>query len=871
MPRLTAARQNPYSRKILHSRRSGLDHESLSCCRCCLMFPYKVAGVLIRQMRRMRRQYQVLILLAIGVVFLCLSRVLTGSSTDEFQQLEVPRHAQSQSHDKTVGEKVLYEKSTVCNNRRICRLGQVGFHLMTGFENSQKPYICLNNQIVLKDEDSGRGLNMVVMDGNIKEVVVSWHADTYSESPPSLINFLKKIAAKDVLIIVTADDAFRMLSKEVKDILSKDFNSQYINQLAYRSSWVFVGQKGIRTSAGIEKLNLIHGQWAERIELRGCLALPMNTNGSEIESRRDLSSNCNIPDCGNDKVSLHVVAGDAHGAVLQTPSVCVDGKKVMGPEKTKNYKPGSRGLNCIIFDTVQMKVVKIGRFDTYESVVDEGLFQKFLEGVEVGQIVIIATHDEASRKISFKTKALMKAFGSSRIEDLNFRDTWVFVGQRGIQGYTPYEKLGFRQGSKWGSKMEIKECIPTKIVGASVVSSIGNRKRQEFCKQYDNYPELCSDKNVNKTLRPLPLDDSTLTSNPAYNLPIVVVPGVELEPLQKCLSSLIAVPGLKPNNVLVVLNGNFPEPNELVRLYDFAIEYIKPQADYAAFLYDAISRALELFKGKENLIILEDYLEVTPDFLRYFSQTLHMLAKDPTLLTVSAWNPNGFVSTSGDETLVYRTDDFPGFGWIIRRSLWTDRMQKQKECCTLPTWRGWSLGDLMGGGSIIPDVSRVKRIKRQGGYYEDKPFMVRYLINRTSSSAGLLSEPTMVYKLDAKEYEKELLRLVTQSVPLKPTEFTKCLTGGKLSLKLETHAKKIYAVFYEQDSVDDHTLLLQLCKCFGLFVFEDTPLYNLHKGIVRFTHRGNHVILIGSKTVYFDNRPKSAEVLSNHGNTNDKG
>ncbi|XP_038054341.1 protein O-linked-mannose beta-1,2-N-acetylglucosaminyltransferase 1-like [Patiria miniata] len=874
LSRPPSAYQNRYARKTLYQRRRGLDHESHGVCKHCLMFPYKVAGVLLRQMRRMRLQYQVLILLAIGLAYLCVSRVLTGSAMEEDQHLEMQRHihqAQAQSHSATAGAKVVYEKSTVCSNRRACRVGQVGFHLMSGFENAKKPYMCLNNKIVLKDEVSGRGLNMVVLDGNIKEVVVSWHADTYLESPPALINFLKKIAPKDVLIITTFDDAFRKLSKEVKDMLANDFKSQYINQMAYRSSWVFVGQKGVKTSAGIEKLNLIHGQWADKIELRGCLSLPMSTNTSTIEPGRDLSSNCNQPECANNMFPVTVQAGVTVKKVQQPPSVCIDGQQVMGPVRIKQYDPGSRGLNCIIYDPVQMKVVKIGRFDTYNSAVDDNLIQTFLGSLEVGQIIIIASHDEASRKLSFNTKTVLKVLGSSQIEELNFRDTWVFVGQRGSQGFSPYEKIGFREGTGWGPKVEIKECIPLKIEGVAVPSALGNRKRRDFCKQYDNYPDLCSGENVNKTLRPLPLDDPTLTSNPAYNLPIVVVPGIELEPLQRSLSSLIAVPGIKPSNVLVILNGNYPEPNDLVKLYDFAIEYIKPKADYPAFLYDAIGRALELFKGKENIILLEGYLEVTPDFLRYFSQTLHMLTKDPTILTVSAWNPNGFAATSGDENLVYRTDDFPGFGWIVRRSLWTDKLQNQKECCSLSTWRGWSLGDLVGGGSIIPDVSRVKRIQRQGGFYEDKPFMSQYLLSRTSSSAGPLSEPTMVYKLEATEYENEILRLITHSVPLKPDDINKCLTEGNLSLTFKAHAQKIYAVFYEQDSVDDHTLLRRLCKCFGLFVFEDVPLTNMHKGIIRFTHKGNHFLLVGSKTVYFVNRPKAAAVLSNPGRMNEKG
>ena len=55
-------------------------------------------------------------------------------------------------------------------------------------------------------------------------------------------------------MVVTSDDAARMLSKDVKEILNRDFNSRLIYDLAYRSTWVFIGQKGVKSSVQIEKV-----------------------------------------------------------------------------------------------------------------------------------------------------------------------------------------------------------------------------------------------------------------------------------------------------------------------------------------------------------------------------------------------------------------------------------------------------------------------------------------------------------------------------------------------------------------------------------------------------------------------------------------
>ena len=41
------------------------------------------------------------------------------------------------------------------------------------------------------------------------------------------------------------------------------------------------------------------------------------------------------------------------------------------------------------------------------------------------------------------------------------------------------------------------------------------------------------------------------------------------------------------------------------------------------------------------MIIVEDDLEISPDFFEYFTATLPLLRSDPSLWCVSAWNDNG--------------------------------------------------------------------------------------------------------------------------------------------------------------------------------------------------------------------------------------
>ena len=43
----------------------------------------------------------------------------------------------------------------------------------------------------------------------------------------------------------------------------------------------------------------------------------------------------------------------------------------------------------------------------------------------------------------------------------------------------------------------------------------------------------------------------------------------------------------------------------------------------------------------ETVIIVEDDLDIAPDFFEYFRATYPILKSDPTLWCVSAWNDNG--------------------------------------------------------------------------------------------------------------------------------------------------------------------------------------------------------------------------------------
>jgi alpha-1,3-mannosyl-glycoprotein beta-1,2-N-acetylglucosaminyltransferase len=66
-----------------------------------------------------------------------------------------------------------------------------------------------------------------------------------------------------------------------------------------------------------------------------------------------------------------------------------------------------------------------------------------------------------------------------------------------------------------------------------------------------------------------------------------------------------------------------------------------------------------------RLIFLEEDLEIAPDFFGYFAAFAPLLDKDKSLMCVSAWNDHGQRGRAVNQTAVYRTDIFPGLGWML--------------------------------------------------------------------------------------------------------------------------------------------------------------------------------------------------------------
>ncbi|CAB80489.1 glycosyltransferase like protein [Arabidopsis thaliana] len=137
-------------------------------------------------------------------------------------------------------------------------------------------------------------------------------------------------------------------------------------------------------------------------------------------------------------------------------------------------------------------------------------------------------------------------------------------------------------------------------------------------------------------------------------------------------------------------------PGELTAYYkiarkDWFLFSLRPSSSITETLFNTghYKWALDqlFYKHKfSRVIILEGYLvsltddmEIAPDFFDYFEAAASLMDRDKTIMAASSWNDNGQKQFVHDPYALYRSDFFPGLGWMLKRSTWDELSPKLKE------------------------------------------------------------------------------------------------------------------------------------------------------------------------------------------------
>jgi len=196
----------------------------------------------------------------------------------------------------------------------------------------------------------------------------------------------------------------------------------------------------------------------------------------------------------------------------------------------------------------------------------------------------------------------------------------------------------------------------------------------------------------------------------------------------------------------------------------FAHHYAKRYYRIAAHYGWAMRQVFDVMLF-DQAILLEDDMDISPDFFDYFDAMLPLLRRDPTLYCVSSWNDNGKTDLAVDPRAFYRADFMPGLGWMLTRKLWEELRPKWPAS----QWDQWMRkpDQRQGRACIIPEISRNFNFGKEGtsgGLYYDE-HIGKTLANQTPVNYTTLD----VAALEKDAYDARFLDDVYQRAELVPS------------------------------------------------------------------------------------------------------
>eukprot|EP00823_Brevimastigomonas_motovehiculus_P006310 TRINITY_DN5205_c0_g1_i1.p1 TRINITY_DN5205_c0_g1~~TRINITY_DN5205_c0_g1_i1.p1 ORF type:complete len:516 (+),score=121.92 TRINITY_DN5205_c0_g1_i1:185-1732(+) len=225
---------------------------------------------------------------------------------------------------------------------------------------------------------------------------------------------------------------------------------------------------------------------------------------------------------------------------------------------------------------------------------------------------------------------------------------------------------------------------------------------------------------------------NALTSQTAPpGTPILIFTFNRAQSLQKTLDSLLQYrPARHAFPIIISQDGEMPPVTQMIeqyrsKIYHFRHYYqteIIPENEKILFqrmpVYFKIASHYRFAFTKlfdelnyERVIVIEDDMFVAPDFYEYFAALIPLLSQDPSVYCVSAWNDNGQEKFVRDPTALYRTDCFPGLGWMITKKLWEELRPGWKSF-----WDDWMRlpAQRKGRSCIVPEINRVYTFGKEG-------------------------------------------------------------------------------------------------------------------------------------------------------------
>ncbi|XP_028923833.1 protein FAM3A isoform X2 [Ornithorhynchus anatinus] len=201
-------------------------------------------------------------------------------------------------------------------------------------------------------------------------------------------------------------------------------------------------------------VSILLGTQSGLSRIQQLLANPENPPSAEPRPRK---YKCGLPQpCPEQHFAFRMVSGAAN---VIGPKICLEDRMLMSSVKNNV----GRGLNIALVNGVNGELIDAKFFDMWAGDVNDLL--KFIRPLHEGTLVFVASYDDPATKMNEETRKIFSELGSTNIKELAFRDSWVFVGAKGVQDKSPFEQhvKNSKSSNKyegWPEALEMEGCIP---------------------------------------------------------------------------------------------------------------------------------------------------------------------------------------------------------------------------------------------------------------------------------------------------------------------------------------------------------------------------------------------------------------------------
>ncbi|XP_064102755.1 protein O-linked-mannose beta-1,2-N-acetylglucosaminyltransferase 1-like [Macrobrachium nipponense] len=446
-----------------------------------------------------------------------------------------------------------------------------------------------------------------------------------------------------------------------------------------------------------------------------------------------------------------------------------------------------------------------------------------------GRVVVMSVSRSGCKGLRQAAQHLAR-MGSLFAEHLTPSAHWIWVFIKGGQTLSETTVI---EGSD-NTYIETQLVLKQKQFHPNIADSL-EKERWHFCDNEDGLGELCDE--TSPAPLPVPLQPKlSLTSvDPLESVPVIITAGKRFRYLCYTLMRILAAPGVHPENLLVVLGDTSRQTLKVLHLLNINHITLPTHGTGNTKLFhyyrDVFAFIAKTYNDSQNVIMMDEDVEVSPDFFSFMSQTLWLLQHDPSVYCINGHGKHKTISHDIHKVLRGRSMVAWGYALsvtFVKEALksWLNVAEDVQDFYDL-----WLYQHVANGRDcIFPDVSRTKHY---GIGINTVPFQTESFFQAIPlvEESGVLLTNTSRLTLPLWKHD------LTESI-----KGAKVLTGNPCSETfIPTPATPTTYVIYvnmtkTSDGWPDCWNYYKLLKCLGawdLTPFSTSP-HGLHEGVATF-------------------------------------